>query len=109
MPPIQRTVEAYKLPDGTCPFKEWRRDIADMDTRRIIDRRIDRAAFGLMGDCKPVGEGVHELRIDYGPGYRVYFATVGNKVLLLLAGSDKSSQDESIKTARRYWKDFQKQ
>lgn len=70
--------------------------------------RIDRLAAGNPGDVKPVGNGISELRITYGPGYRVYYLQAGNELILLLCGGDKSSQDDDIATAKRIaneWKD----
>jgi putative addiction module killer protein len=68
--------------------------------------RIDRLSLGNMGEVKAVGEGVSELRIDYGPGYRVYFTKIGNQVVLLLCAGDKSSQAADIKAAKRMAKDL---
>ena len=72
-----------------------------------IQVRMDRLARGLFGDCDPVGEGVWELRIDTGPGYRVYYARSGKQIVLLLCGGDKRSQKADIKTARAYWRDYE--
>jgi putative addiction module killer protein len=70
--------------------------------------QVNRLAFGSFGDWKSVGDGVSELRIDYGPGYRVYFGRKGKTVVILLCGGDKSSQKTDIKTAKEYWKDYEK-
>jgi putative addiction module killer protein len=77
------------------------------DIRAIarIQIRIDRLSLGNMGDVKAVGEGISEMRIDYGPGYRVYFKKTGKMILLLLCGGDKTSQTADIKTAKRMAKD----
>ena len=71
-----------------------------------MDVRIARVRTGNFGDCKSVGEDVYELRIDYGPGYRVYFGKVESTIILLLCGGDKSSQDDDIRKAKEYWRDF---
>jgi putative addiction module killer protein len=75
--------------------------------RARIDIRIRRLSLGNAGDVKPVGEGVSELRIDHGPGYRVYFMQRGGLVILLLAGGDKSTQDKDIRKAKDLANDFQ--
>ena len=70
--------------------------------------RLDRLELGNFGDCKPVGEGVLELRLDFGPGYRVYFAEDGPIIVLLLIGGDKNTQTKDIKTAKAYWQEHRK-
>jgi putative addiction module killer protein len=82
-------------------FAKWIDGLQDIRARAHILVRIERLAAGNPGDVKPVGEGVSELRIDYGPGYRVYFKKMGQKVIILLAGGDKKSQSKDIKTALR--------
>lgn len=72
-----------------------------------IQVRQDRLARGLFGDCEPVGEGVWELRIDTGSGYRVYYGRSGRQVVLLLCGGNKRSQKADIKTAKAYWRDYE--
>ena len=79
-----------------------------MQAQARIDARIGRMHEGLLGDCKPVGDGVWELRIDWGPGYRVYYAQSGKRVLLLLCGGDKRRQKADIKRAIDFWKDWQR-
>ena len=80
-------------------FSKWLRELRDRQARARIQTRIDRLQLGLAGDVKPVGEGVSELRIDYGPGYRVYFIRRGRELVILLAGGDKRTQGRDIKTA----------
>ena len=82
-------------------FAKWIDGLNDIRARARILVRIERLAAGNPGDVKAVGEGVSELRIDYGPGYRVYFRKIGQKVIILLAGGDKNTQSEDIKTAKR--------
>ena len=67
---------------------------------------ISRVRQGNLGDCKPVGEGVSELRVDYGPGYRVYFGQKGRTLVVLLCGGDKRTQDRDIRLARQFWREF---
>jgi putative addiction module killer protein len=85
----------------TETFAAWFRNLRDRRARARIQVRIDRLSLGNPGDAKPVGEGVSELRIDYGPGYRVYFLRRGDTVIVLLAGGDKRTQARDIGTALR--------
>ena len=82
-------------------FARWVDGLKDVRARARVLARIERLAGGNPGDVAPVGEGVSELRIDYGPGYRVYFKRTGQELVVLLAGGDKSSQAKDIKTALR--------
>jgi putative addiction module killer protein len=81
-------------------FARWFASLRDSGARMRIQARIRRLSIGNPGDVRPVGEGVSEMRIDYGPGYRVYFAQRGGALVVLLAGGDKRSQDRDIATAR---------
>ncbi len=83
----------------TETFAAWFRKLRDRRVRARIQARIDRLSLGNPGDAKPVGEGVSELRIDYGPGYRVYFVRRGETLIVLLAGGDKGTQAGDIRTA----------
>lgn len=83
----------------THHFSMWLDGLHDIRARARIQARIERLSLGNSGDVKPVGAGVSELRIDYGPGYRVYFKKVGRTIIILLVGGDKSSQTSDIKTA----------
>jgi len=85
----------------TALFAEWLDGLRDLRARARVQVRIERLASGLVGDVKPVGESVSELRIDCGPGYRVYFTKRGAAVVILLAGGDKRTQAADIRTAQR--------
>lgn len=87
-------------------FAKWIDSLSDIRARARILARIERLASGNPGDVKPIGEGVSELRIDYGPGYRVYFKKLGKTVVVLLAGGDKRTQNKDIKTALRLAKNL---
>ena len=84
----------------TDVYVQWLDNLRDIRARARVLARVERLAAGNPGDVKSVGEGVSEMRIDYGPGYRVYFTRRGNEIVILLAGGDKSTQDADIKTAQ---------
>lgn len=100
-------VRQYQTAAGRNPFAEWLGRLRDRQARARIVARIDRMQAGLRGDWKPVGHGVYELRVDCGPGYRVYCAQDGNTLVLLLCGGDKRTQQRDIEVAHGYWQDFQ--
>ena len=88
-------------------FQTWVDRLRDRTAQIQIAARLRRAEFGHLGDCKPVGEGVSEMRVDTGPGYRLYFLKRGNVVIVMLAGGDKSSQRRDIRRAHRLAKDLE--
>ena len=90
----------------TETFSKWIDSLRDIRARARVLARIERLAVGHTGDAKPVGEGVSELRIDHGPGYRVYFKRQGRAVVVLLAGGDKKTQNRDIQTALRLARDL---
>lgn len=99
-------LEYYVTADGKVPFKEWLDDLRDIAARAKIRIRLDRVRLGNLGDNRSVGEGVYELKINYGPGYRVYFAVEKERVILLLIGGDKSSQKRDIADAKSFQEDW---
>jgi putative addiction module killer protein len=101
----KRHVKNYLSPNGADCFQEWLRSVRDDRAKRAIRIRINRVYEGNFGDCRPVGEGVHELRIDIGQGYRVYFGSDGDDVILL-GGSSKGNQDTQINTVKGRWEEY---
>ncbi len=106
MPVFPFEIEYYITREGKKPFNAWLEGLKDVTGRAKIRVKLDRARLGSLGDYRSVGEGVHELRVDYGPGYRIYFAIEGRRLLLLLLGGDKSRQQRDIATAKEYWQDY---
>ena len=96
----------YLTPDGKDVFGDWLAKLRDTRAQAKIVVRLDRVAAGNFSDCKPLGAGLHELRIDWGPGYRVYYALLGKSCVLLLTGGDKRKQASDIKRAAAYFKDY---
>jgi putative addiction module killer protein len=96
----------YITPEGKDVFGEWLAKLKDAQAQAKIVVRLDRVAVGNFADCKPLRGGLCELRIDWGPGYRVYYAMVGKSCVLLLAGGDKRKQSPDIARAAAYLKDY---
>ena len=104
-----KTVKVFVTKEGRKPFIEWLQALRDQRAKQRIQVRIDRLSLGALGHTRSVGEGVGELKIDYGPGYRVYFGLDGNAIVVLLCGGDKDSQYDDIKKAKTYWKEFKEE
>jgi putative addiction module killer protein len=98
----------YQREDGREPFTEWLIGLRDLKAQARIRLRLNHLTLGNFGDCEPVGEGVLELRVHVGPGYRVYCARHGRAVVLLLMGGDKSSQQTDIKRAKELWSEWKR-
>ena len=92
-------VQTYLSPDGQDPYAQWLAALADRQARARVVVRVGRMAAGNFGDCKPVGEGVWELRIDWGPGYRVYLTQDGEELVILFVGGTKKRQQADIDRA----------
>jgi putative addiction module killer protein len=99
-------VEQLVLANGRCPFEEWLASLADKKTQLVVDARITRLRAGNLGDHKSVGAGVFELRIDHGPGLRVYFGRRGKEIVVLVGGGDKKTQNRDIKKAQELWEQY---
>ena len=101
------TLLVYTTTQGKQPLSVWLQRLKDRYGQKTIIRRLLRLREGLMGDTKSVGDGIYELRIDSGPGYRVYYALSGTEIIVLLVGGDKSSQRSDIRIAKQYLADYQ--
>lgn len=101
-------IRIYTDTQGKAPFEDWLYGLKDIQARAKIRARLARVEAGNFGDCKALRAGVQELRLDYGPGYRVYLSRQGDEIVLLLCGSDKSDQDRAIKQAIEYLEDWKK-
>jgi putative addiction module killer protein len=104
---VEREFRFYETAIGQVPAREWLDNIEARDKvlYGVISNRLDRVSGGIFGDCEPVGEGVSELKIDVGPGYRIYFGIDGDFIILLLGGT-KRTQDKDIKNAKEFWGDY---
>lgn len=103
---MPKRVIVYANPNGKEPFTEWLYGLHDGMGRKRILARVSRLQQGNYGDCEPVGEGVSELRMFFGSGYRVYFGEHGDDIVILLCGGDKGSQNKDIQQAKVYWKEY---
>ena len=101
-------LQEYVNSGGINYFLKWLSNLRDIKARAKIRVRLNRIRLGNFGDAKSVGNGIFELRIQYGPGYRVYFAKVDNIIVLLLCGGTKSMQNKDIHHAKLYWEDYQR-
>lgn len=102
----KRILEIYQDPGGKEPFIEWLESIKDRKTRSRIITRLDRLEVGNPGHHRHVGEGVFELKLQFGPGYRIYYGEDGPVIVILLIGGDKSTQSRDIKKAISFWKSY---
>lgn len=102
---MEYTLKIYESPSGQEPLTEWLHDLRDQKARIAIRLRFDRMKLGNFGYCESVGEGVSELKIDFGPGYRVYFGMIGRTIVLLLCGGDKKTQNRDVRRALDFFRD----
>jgi len=98
----------YQQENGRFPFDEWIASLRDKSAKARIAGRLVQIESGNLGDSKPVGEGITELRIDVGADYRVYFGRHGQQCVILLCGGDKDSQQKDIARAKKYWADWKR-
>jgi len=100
------TIKKFVTHDGKCPFDDWMQKLKDPIGKAMIINRLDRLKQGNPGDFKDLGDGVFELRLFTGPGYRIYCAWEGNTLVLLINGGDKSQQSKKISLAKDYWNTY---
>lgn len=105
-PSAEREIKKLELENGLVPFDEWFKSLRDRRMQVAVDARLARVRAGNFGDCKPVGGGVHELRVSLGPGLRIYYGLQGTKVVILIGGGDKRGQSRDIRRAQELWKQF---
>jgi putative addiction module killer protein len=101
-------IEQYQDEDGGIPFRAWFAKLRDVVAKTAILNRIDRLTLGNFGNCRDVGNGISELKIDVGAGYRVYVAHRGERLVILLYGGNKATQSKDIELARKYWTDWKR-
>ena len=106
MEPNPRELLNYITEDGRCPFEDWLNGLKDLTGRALIRKRLNRVRLGNLGNIRSLGDGVAELKVDFGPGYRVYFGEDGPRIVVLLVGGDKGSQQRDITKAKDYWRDY---
>lgn len=102
----QREIEEYLDENGKSPFREWILSVKDIKTRARIRMRVNRLRLGNFGDCRFLGNGVYELKIDLGPGYRIYLGRESDVIHILLCGGDKKNQPKDIIKAKKLWQDY---
>ena len=102
-------IDVYETEKVKLPYSEWENSLSAKD-RAIVTTRLVRIRQGNLGDCKPIKgtHGVYEFRIDFGPGYRIYYGMKGKKIILLLCGGDKGTQNKDIQKAKTFWEDYLK-
>jgi len=105
---MKNTINEYIDDSGKSLYSDWLKNLRDAKAKAKIMMQVDKMELGLFGDVEPIGEGLSELRLHYGPGYRVYYGKEGQQVFLLLCGGDKSTQSKDIKKAKECWKNHKR-
>lgn len=99
-------VKVYKTNAGVEPLSEWLSQIKDVKTKSILMRNLTKLQTGLLGNTEAVGDGVSELKVHYGGGYRIYYGHDGNELIVVLCGGAKGSQKKDISKAKEYWREY---
>ncbi len=105
---MEYDIKIYASENGKEPFREWLDNLKDIDTQALIFQRLQRIKLGNFGDCKPIGEGLWEFRIHHKTGIRIYYARVGQHLILIIGGGDKRSQERDIIKAKKYLEDYKR-
>ena len=105
---VPKEIRGYKTADGRRPFWDWLFALKDKQARRVLLNRVERFMEGNPGQWRSIGNGVCELKISLGPGYRIYYGEVDKTLVILLCGGDKSSQQRDIEKAYHYWADYKR-
>lgn len=106
---FEREIRYYKTKDGKEPFRDWFKKLRDIKAKNVIDARLARIRMGNYGAYKTLGSNFYEIKIHYGPGYRLYFTEVNQKIILLLLGGNKTTQSKDIQKAQNYLNDLKGQ
>jgi putative addiction module killer protein len=105
---MEYEIKIYATENGNEPFREWLDSLKDFDTQALIFQRLQRIKLGNFGDCKPIEKGLWELRIHHKACIRIYYARVGQRLLLIVGGGDKRSQQRDITKAKKYLEDYKR-
>lgn len=105
---MEHEIKIYATEEGKEPFRIWLDSLKDVDTQALIFQRLQRIKLGNFGDCKPVGEGLWEFRIHHKAGIRIYYARVGQRLILIIGGGNKQSQERDIGKAKKYLEDYKR-
>lgn len=108
MPDMTNAINEYTDENGKSPYADWLGGLRDARAKAKVIMQVDKMELGLFGDSQPIGDGLSELRIHYGPGYRIYYGKEGRQVYLLLCGGDKSTQPKDIQQAKACWQDHKR-
>ena len=105
---MEYEIKIYSTEDGKEPFREWLESLKDINTQALIFQRLQRIKLGNFGDCKPINEGLWEFRIHHKAGIRIYYARIGQHLILLIGGGNKRSQERDITKAKKHLEDYKR-
>lgn len=103
-----KEIEYYLLPNGNSPFQEWYKALKSEKIKAVVLKRLARVRLGNLGEYRSVRDGVYEFKIDFGPGYRIYFGQEGTKLIILLCAGEKRTQQKDIRKAHEYWEGYRR-